>query len=317
VAAWLKRADTRGVCFNGGMSPALASSTTRAAAFVLAAALLFGASTPLAKQLLATLGPFTLAGLLYLGAALGALPFATRGGSPALRRDRGQRRNLALAVLFGGGIAPVLLLLGLRMAPAASVALWLNAEVVATAVLAWALFREPADRRTLTGAVLVVAGGVLLAVGPGGAAGWRAGALVAAACACWGVDNNLTAVVSAFTPAQTTVAKGAIAGSVNLALGLAAGQHLPGPAGVGAALAVGAVGYGLSLVLYISGAQQLGALRAQLLFAASPFLGVALAWTVFAERVQVAQLWAAPCIAAGIVLALAARHAHVHAHEAM
>jgi len=287
----------------------------RAAVAVIAAALLFGASTPLAKALVTASGPFTLAGLLYLGAAGASLPFAFRGGSRELRRDPRQLRMLGLAVVCGGGIAPVLLLLGLRAAAAASVSLWLNMEVVATAALAWAFFREHIDRRTLVAAGLVVAGGVLLAGGSG--AGWTASALVAGACLCWGLDNNLTALISGFTPAQTTVAKGLIAGSVILALGLATGERTPGLAGVGAALAVGAVSYGLSIMLFISGAQQVGATRAQLLFATSPFLGVVLAWTLLCEHVQAAQLAAAPCMAAGIGLMLTARHGHAHAHDAM
>jgi len=305
------------MCFNVGMTgspkrfalplPILAS---------IAAALLFGASTPLAKALLSSLGPFTLAGLLYLGGAAGALPFAFRGGSVDLRRDSRQRRLLGFAVIFGGGIAPVLLLLGLRAAPAASVSLWLNTEVVATALLAWTLFRENLDRRTVLAAALVLTGGVILAA-PEGAAGWKAGALVAGACVCWGMDNNLTALVSGFTPAQTTLAKGLIAGTVNLVLGLWLGQHLPGAARVGAALGVGAVSYGFSIMLYIFGAQHLGATRSQLLFATSPFLGVIIAWTIFHEHIQPAQLAAIPCIAAGLYFMLTARHEHEHAHEAM
>ena len=282
----------------------------------IVAALLFGASTPLAKVLLASLGPFTLAGLLYVGGAIGALPFAFRGGSSQLRRDPRQRRLLGFAVVFGGGIAPVLLLAGLRAAPAASVSLWLNIEVVATALLAWTLFHENLDRRTVLAGGLVLAGGVILAA-PEGVAGWKAGALVAGACVCWGMDNNLTALVSGFTPAQTTVAKGLIAGTVNLVLGLSLGQHLPGVGRVGGALAVGAVSYGFSIMLYIFGAQQLGATRSQLLFATSPFLGVLLAWTLFHERIQPAQLAAVPCIAAGLYFMLTARHEHVHMHEAM
>jgi uncharacterized membrane protein len=131
------------------------------------------------------------------------------------------------------------------------------------------------------------------------------------------MDNNLTALVSGFTPAQTTVAKGVIAGSVNLVIGMALGQRLPAVGRGGAALAVGAVSYGISIMLYISAAQQMGATRSQLLFATSPFLGVILAWTLFHERVQAAQLAAAPCIAAGLYFMLTARHAHEHTHEAL
>lgn len=282
----------------------------------LAAALLFGASTPLAKALLASLGPLTLAGLLYLGGALGALPFAFRGGSPALRRDRRQQHMLALAVVFGGGVGPVLLLLGLRAAPAASVSLWLNTETVATTLLAWGLFREHLDRRTLLAAALVLGGGLLLAA-PDGAAGWRAGTLVVLACACWGLDNNLTALVSGFTPAQTTAIKGIGAGAVNLALGLwLEGGGLP-LASILGALAVGSFAYGFSIMLYISGAQQLGASRSQLLFSSSPFLGVLLAWLLLAEPLRAVQFGATGLMAAGIALMLSARHGHDHAHAAM
>lgn len=282
----------------------------------LLAAALFGASTPLAKWLLDSIGPFTLAGLFYLGGALGVLPFSFHGGSAQLRRDPHQRRMLALAVLFGGGIGPVLLLFGLRAAPAASVALWLNTETVATAFIAWAFFREHLDRRTLLAAGLVLAGGLVLAA-PEGAAGWRAGALVALACVCWGLDNNLTALVSGFTPAQTTLVKGVGAGTVNLAIGLAVEGGLAPFAAIAAALLVGAFSYGLSIMLYISGAQQLGASRSQLLFSTSPFLGVLLAWFMFCEPVILAQIGAAVLMIAGIALMLTATHAHEHTHERM
>ena len=68
----------------------------------LLAAALFGASTPASKVLLGDVGPLTLAGLLYLGAALGVLPFCFRGGSPARWRDPVNLRRLLGAILFGG-----------------------------------------------------------------------------------------------------------------------------------------------------------------------------------------------------------------------
>jgi len=82
--------------------------------YCLVAALLFGASTPVSKALLGSFGPFTLAGLLYLGAALGVVPFTLRSGSSVLRRDPRQRRLLGSAVIFGGVAGPVFLLFGLR-----------------------------------------------------------------------------------------------------------------------------------------------------------------------------------------------------------
>jgi len=87
----------------------------------LAAAALFGASTPLSKGLLRSLGPFSLAGLLYLGAAAAVVPFARGNGSGERRREN--RWRLAGAVVAGGVLGPVLLLVGLRRTSAASVSL--------------------------------------------------------------------------------------------------------------------------------------------------------------------------------------------------
>lgn len=290
--------------------------TSLPVAYCLAAAFLFGASTPVSKQLLGSLGPFSLAGLLYLGAALATLPLAFRGGSPELRRDPRQRRMLWLAVLCGGGIGPVLLLLGLRLAPAASVSIWLNTETVATTLLAWGLFHEHIDRRTGLAVAIILAAGILLAA-PAGASGLVSGGLVALACVFWGLDNNLTALVGGFTPAQTTAIKGTVAGAVNLAIGLGVEGRLPGGSAVPIALGIGALSYGASILLYILGAQQLGASRSQLLFSTSPFLGMALSWMLLGEPVLGVQLVAAALMVAGLLLMLSARHAHEHAHEAM
>ena len=281
----------------------------------LFAALLFGSSTPFSKALLVAIGPLTLAGLLYLGAAAAVLPFSLRGSSAALQRDRRQRLLLGFAVLFGGGIGPVLLLFGLRAAPAASVSLWLNMETVATALLAWGLFREHLEARTWLAASLVLLGGILLAA-PEGTTGWSSGILVALACACWGLDNNLTALVSGFTPAQTTAIKGLAAGAVNLGLGLVFEQPSFSGNMVIAALLLGALSYGFSILLYISGAQQLGAARSQLIFSISPFLGVALAWTLFHEPIRAAQVGAGAVMLLGLYFMLTARHEHLHTHEA-
>ena len=254
------------------MGEPVSNQRTAAIFWCLTAAALFGASTPASKALLPGIGPLALAGLLYLGAALAVLPFSFRGGSPRLMR---MPRNLLMllgAVVFGGGLGPVLLLLGLSLAPAASVSLWLNLETVATAILAWALFREHLDGKTWTAAILVVAAGVLLAAPSGFEFGWGA-ILVAAACLCWGLDNNLTALVDGFTPAQTTLAKGIVAGGANLILAfIIEGVHA-GPGQWAPALGVGALSYGASIVLYIQGAQHLGATRSQILFSTSPFIG--------------------------------------------
>jgi len=281
----------------------------------LLSAALFGASTPASKLLLAEVGPLTLAGLLYLGAALATLPFATKGGSAGRRRDRTNLRRLAGAVLFGGVLGPVALLVGLRSSPSASVSLWLNLETTATALLAWRWFQENLGARGWLANALVVLAGVLLAV-PDGFTFAPPALLVLLACVCWGIDNNLTAVIDGYTPEQTTLAKGAVAGSVNLGLGLWLEGGTPGVGTVVGGLVVGSLAYGASIVLYIRGAQQLGATRSQMLFATAPFLGVLVAWVLVGEPVLAVQVAAALLMGGALAVLFSDRHEHDHVHPA-
>lgn len=294
----------------------------------LVAALLFGASTPASKALLAPMGPVVLAGLLYLGAALGVLPAVLSKGWQRRRVTRANLLRLAGAVVFGGVLGPLLLLAGLSLSPSASVALWLNLETAATSVLARLVFREDVGPRTWAAAFVVLAACVLLASPNDFAAGLPA-LLVAAACACWGLDNNLTSLIDEFTPAETTFVKGVVAGGVNLCLGLALGRGAPGPDGwpggapavagllvAAGGLAVGAVGYGLSLVLYVAGAQRLGAVRSQMAFATAPFFGLLLSWAALGEPVSAMQVSAGGAMLAAVWFAHREQHAHRHVHRA-
>jgi drug/metabolite transporter (DMT)-like permease len=214
----------------------------------------------------------------------------------------------------------VFLLLSLEAATASSVSLWLNLETVGTAVLAWLFFKEDMGVRAWIATALVVSGGLLLAL-PFEAASMAALAWIAAAALCWGLDNNVTSLIDGLTPAQSTLVKGIVAGSVNLGLGLSIEGPLDlGPEGVQlllASLAVGGLGYGLSIALYVRSAQHLGATRSQLIFAAAPFLGLVLSWFIVGEEIRLVHLVAGAGMAVGITLMMKAKHSHHHVHESM
>jgi drug/metabolite transporter (DMT)-like permease len=283
----------------------------------LLAAALFGAATPASKWLLDALTPLQLAGLLYLGAAAGVAPLALRGGARALApRGRANARRLAGVVLLGGVLGPVLLLLGLRAASAASASLWLNLELAATALLGALAFGDRLGRRGWLGCAGVLAASGGLALGEG-AAGLGAGALVAAACVCWGLDNQWTALLDGMSPAASTLWKGAAAGAVNLGLGLLASPWRAPAEVAAAALAVGALSYGASIALSVHAAHGLGATRAQVAFSSAPFFGVALSALVLGEPLGPAVLAAAALLAASIALVASDRHAHLHVHATL
>jgi drug/metabolite transporter (DMT)-like permease len=287
----------------------------------LAAALLFGASTPLAKQLLRDTSPLLLAGLLYLGSGIGL-------SAGRLLRDRGWRTPalagaewlwLLLAIGFGGVLGPSLLMLGLARTPAASASLLLNLEAVLTALLAWIVFRENTDRRVMLGMALIVAGAAVLSGrGASFASGVGSGApLIALACLCWAVDNNLTRKVSASDALFLASLKGLTAGVVNTGLALLLGERLPAPTGIAGAMTVGLLGYGVSLVLFVLALRGLGAARTGAYFSTAPFMGAAIAVLTLGEHPSPTFWLAAVLMGAGVWLHLQERHQHTHTHSSI
>lgn len=274
-------------------------------------AVLFGAATPATKLVVDNVGAVALAGLLYLGAAAAVAPFALREQrSSATGR---QRMRLFLAVGLGGGLAPVLLVLALARTPAGTVSLFLNLELVATVIIARVFLQEHIGRRPGLGIVVVVLGGVILA--GTSSAGVAAGALlVAAACVCWGIDNAITASLDSYTPAQITLVKGVVAGTVNLLLGIAL-DGAPALRYVLAAFAIGAIGYGLSITMWITGARLVGAARGQVIFALAPFVGAVLAWPVNGDRLTTTTIVAFTVSLVGVLVVATSHHRHRHRHD--
>ena len=294
----------------------------RGIAFALGSAVLFGTSTPLAKLLVGVVPPLLLAGLLYAGSGLGLLLVlaarrlrAPAGASIGLP-PRGEWRWLAGAVFFGGVAGPVALLYGLVTTAASTASLLLNLEAVFTAVLAWFLFRENCDRRVVLGMFAIVAGGLVLAWTPGEAGGVSVGSLlIVAACLFWGLDNNLTRKVAASDAVAIAAVKGLVAGAVNLGLALLLGESLPAPPVLGAAAAIGFLGYGVSLVLFVLGLRHLGSARTGAYFSVAPFFGAALAFVLQGDALTWQLVAAGVLMAAGVWLHVTERHAHRHAHE--
>lgn len=296
-------------------------SFSPAIAAAIAAALLFGASTPIAKWLLHDTPPILLAGLLYLGSGIGL-------GLIRMARDRGWRAPsmapkewlwLLLAIGFGGVLGPVALLLGLTRTSAASASLLLNLEAVLTALLAWIVFHENADRRIVLGMALIVAGAVVLVVPDakhGARLGWGA-LLIAGACLCWALDNNFTRKVSASDALFIAGLKGLVAGSVNVGIALMLGALWPAMPFVGMAMTVGLLGYGISLVLFVLALRGLGSARTGAYFSTAPFMGAAIAILAFGDHASPMFWLAAGLMSAGVWLHLTERHEHLHIHEPM
>lgn len=288
----------------------------------LISAALFGASTPLAKLLLGTVDPWLLAALLYLGAGLGLGLIQLLRKASGARNDEAPLRKadipwLAAIILAGGVAGPVLLMVGLARTSAASASLLLNLEGLATMGIAWLAFKENVDRRLLLGAFAILAGAVVLSWQNGGATLDTGGLLVAGACLAWGIDNNLTRKLSSADPVKLAMIKGLVAGVVNLSLAFSQGANLPHLSMVLGAGAVGFLGYGVSLVLFVLGLRHLGSARTGAYFSLAPFVGATLAVLLLSEPISLKLLIAGALMGIGLWLHLAERHEHEHTHEAL
>ena len=225
---------------------------------------------------------------------------------------------LAGAVTAGGGIAPVLLLWGLSDTGASDASLLLNLEGVVTMLIAALLFREAVGRRVWAAAALMLAGGFVLSWQPQAGLKISLHALaIAGACLCWALDNNLTRKISASDPVVLAMVKGLAAGSFNIALACALGMEIPASATLAAALTLGFLSYGVSLVLFIFALRHLGAARAAAHFSTAPFIGAAIAIVVLGEPLTAPFVTALILMLAATWLVLTERHAHEHGHEHM
>jgi len=264
----------------------------------IAAAALFGASTPAAKAVVSGIDPLMLAGLLYLGSGIGLTIFRIASGQAGWMFKRADLPWLAAAVVFGGMAGPALLMLGLTTVTGSAASLLLTLEGVFTALIAWIVFREPFNIRIGFGMISIVAGAALLSLGGESGRAVVGGALaISAACLCWAIDNNCTSRIShADAPALAAV-KGLVAGIVNVSLALAAGAALPPAGSIALSGLIGLFGYGISLVLFVLALRQVGAARTGAYFSTAPFLGAVLSLVLLREA------WSWSLLGAGLLMA--------------
>jgi drug/metabolite transporter (DMT)-like permease len=284
----------------------------------LTAAALFGISTPLVQAFGEGLGPFATAALLYAGAVLvGVLARQPVQSEAAL--TRADLPRLGLMAAFGAVLGPVALAWGLQHTSGTSASLMLTLEALFTAVLAWILYRESMDKRVLAAMLLLLAGGVVLVLDRGAAGGSQFLGLIAVlvATAAWGVDNTLSRALAERDPGQVVLAKAGLGATATLTLALMFSEALPTWQRALGLVAVGATGYGLSLRFYLLAQREFGAARTGSLFAFAPFIGAIAALALGDRSLSIWMGLGAVLILAGVLLHLAEKHEHEHAHEAM
>ena len=285
----------------------------------LLAALFFGASAPIAKLLLGDVPPVLMAAFLYLGSGTGISLIKLYHRLTRNQKEAGIRRPdvgwLAGAIISGGILAPIILMISLKNTPASTASLLLNFEGVGTTLIALFFFRESISRRALAAIFIITLASIFLSTDFSSGFGFSLGALgVILACVLWGVDNNFTRNISAKDPLTIVAWKGLVAGSFSLLLGLGLGQSLPALATILRILLLGFISYGLSTMLFIYSMRGLGAARTSALYGTAPLAGVLLSIIIFKDPLTLFFVLAAILMMVGAYWLANEEHAHFHIH---
>src|SRR5215213_9848628 len=285
----------------------------------LMAALFFGASAPISKLLLGDVPPVLMAAFLYLGSGTGISLIKLYQRFTSNQKEAGIKRPdvlwLAGAIISGGILAPILLMISLKNTSASSASLLLNFEGVGTTLIALFFFRESISRRALAAIVAITLASIFLSTDFKNGFGFSLGAVgVIAACFLWGVDNNFTRNISAKDPLTIVAWKGLVAGTFSLLLGLVLGQQIPPLTTLLSILLLGFISYGLSTMLFIYSMRGLGAARTSALYGTAPLAGVLLSFVIFNDPITVLFGIAAVLMVAGAWMLANEEHAHFHIH---
>ena len=296
-------------------------SKIKAILFAILAAAFYAVNVPLSKLLLAHVGETTMAALLYLGAGVGI-------GILSLfnKKDRAESEKLGksdlpyvIGMIILDIVAPILLMLGISRGSSANASLLGNFEIVATTVIALAIFREAVSRRLWIAIALITLSSIILSFE--GTDSFRfsyASLLVLGATVCWGLENNCTRKISSKSTYEIVILKGVFSGLGALAIALIKREAFPGFGYIAAALALGFVAYGLSIFLYVRAQSALGAAKTSAYYAVAPFIGAFLSFVILREKLSWTYLIALAVMVIGAALVvvdtLKRNHTHLHAH---
>ncbi len=274
------------------------------------AAACFGVTVPLVQRFGHQVGPWSTAALLYTGAAVvaGLASASKRASASNLRRHA---VRVVVIALLGATAAPALLAMGLQRIDGASASLLLGFEAVFTVMFSRALYRERITRRLALAVALMLLGGVVLVRPTLSAPRSTVGAaLVLAAVLCWAADSALMRPLSDLPWAGVVRAKSLVGAVAAFAVAVAMREGLPPIVAGGCLVACGALGYGLSLRLYLVAQHRVGAARTASVFSVAPFFGAVVALALGERGDLVSLVCAGTLLAIGVAVQATERYDH-------
>ncbi|MCW3986620.1 MAG: DMT family transporter [Candidatus Bathyarchaeota archaeon] len=287
----------------------------------IVSAILFGASSTLNKITLEAVNPLIVAGMIYF---VGGIFLFIVHLSPLHRKvlalfetptetetsiSKKDYRILALVILCGSIIAPLMLLHGLSEITAINAALLLSTESLFTVLIAFAFLQERGARKDYFGIFLLLLGVVFITtngefdrltltkevVGS---------LLIIGACLFWGMDNNLSKFLSKKRDiVMVTGLKCSIGGAVLLVMSLLLRVSFIIPVtSIPYILSVGAFSIAFSILLFLFALREIGAMRTGVIFSTSSLFGAIFAFAFLREAFTLIQLLAGLAMLLGVFI---------------
>jgi len=287
----------------------------------IASAIFFGMTATLNKIVLEDVHPLIVAGLIYFIAGivllcvrlsplqnlvLSMMETPTKTDTLITRRDL---QILAVVILSGAIIAPFLFLYGLDETTAVNASLLSNTEAVFTVFIAFLLLNERGTRKDYVAILLLIIGAMFVTTN----AEFQklsltreilGNMLVVGACLFWGIDNNLSKLVSKKRDlVSITALKCSIGGGILLILSIFLKVNFQIPLySIPYLFSVGAFGIGFSILFFLFALREIGSMKTGVIFSTSSLFGAALAFIMLKENFSMIQLIAGFVMLLGVYI---------------
>ena len=275
-----------------------------AVCYAIAAAVFYALNVPCSKLLLERIAPTYMAAFLYLGAGAGVGIMYLFHHKDEAQAERLEKKDLPYTVgmVLLDIIAPILLMLGVKLGTSANASLLGNFEIVATTLIALFIFKEKVSRKLWAAIGLITLSSIILSLGGEDSFTFSVGSLlVLGATACWGLENNCTRSISDKSTYQIVTIKGFGSGTGSFIVAVILGEKLPELRFILPAVLLGFVAYGLSIFTYIRAQKTLGAAKTSAFYAIAPFIGAMLSFIFLRESLTITYMIAFAIMVLGTV----------------
>ncbi|HJJ27198.1 MAG TPA: DMT family transporter [Methanocorpusculum sp.] len=256
----------------------------------LAAAVCMALKTPLTKLVVEQCDAITVSAYLHLGMMTGMLIIAILGRKTTLidptRHLRKKDTPNLILIILAGTAASLMVNFGLINTTAATGVVLNNFTLVATALLAFFIFKEKISKRLWIAIMLITFGAMILTITDISAFEFTPGALlILGGTVFYGFSNNIMKKVSERNPVETSIVKafGVSLLSFSLMPFFSSGLLSPSLSTIIFMMIVGMCTSGLGFLFTLYAQRKLGVAKTATISSIYPMLGIIVSWIIFSE----------------------------------